>query len=253
MKTLAFIKPHPRTTYVCRQAYTAAELRLLLQLRYRVMRAAYGTFLVKENAAELDIDPFDYRSIHIGVFEYDGAQHHAVGYMRLITEAETAFAPMIRTIIADAPSLTDAAAPPQYPFPLFKFFDDRETSRLMTKWRGGAEGSLLETGRFCIDESLHRSGAARFAVESMIGISIEYFGKNGTVMIIVAPGHAGFYEKYGFKQALDVFTPERFVVLTVKMSDIARRFGKEPEPKRRSILMNYNPKLRIIKKVDNAA
>lgn len=253
MKTLAFIKSQPNQTFVCRQAYTGAELRLLLQLRYRVMRAAYGTLLVQENAAEIDLDAFDYRSIHIGVFEYDGAIHRAVGYMRLITEAETVFAPMIREIVAEIPTLAAADVPPQYPFPLFKFFDATDTVRLMDEWRGNAHGSLLETGRFCLDESLQRSGAARFAVESMISISIEYFGKSGTVMIIVAPSHAGFYEYYGFTPALQVLVSERFVVLTVKMSVIAKRFGKDLTPKRRPYLLPINHRLSVVKHVDTAA
>jgi predicted GNAT family N-acyltransferase len=253
MKTLAFIKSQPNKTYVCRQAYTTAELRLLLELRYRVMRAAYGALLVQENAAELDLDAFDYRSIHIGVFEYDGAIHRAVGYMRLITEAETAFAPMVREIVAEVPSLSAIEGAPQYPFPLFKFFDSKDTTHLMAEWRGDKEGSLLETGRFCLDESLQKSGAARFAVESMIGMSIEYFGKHGTVMIIVAPNHVGFYEKYGFMPVLQVLVPERFVVLTVKMSVIAQRFGKDLTPQPRPTLWHHNRRLSVVRKIDTAA
>jgi predicted GNAT family N-acyltransferase len=253
MKTLAFIKSQPNKTYVCRQAYTTAELRLLLQLRYRIMRAAYGTLLVGENAAELDLDAFDAHSIHIGVFEYDGAMHRAVGYMRLITESETAFAPMIREIIDAHPALSASGGTPQYPFPLFKFFDAKDTALMTSAWRGNGQGTLMETGRFCLDESLQKSGAARFAVESMISISIEYFGDNGTVMIIVAPNHVGFYEKYGFMPTLQLLVPERFMVLTVKMSDIAQRFGKEIAPKRRPILVNDNRRLWVVKRASTAA
>jgi Acetyltransferase (GNAT) domain len=234
MKTLAFIKSQPNKTYVCRQAYTTAELRLLLQLRYRIMRAAYGTLLVQENAAELDLDRFDARSIHIGVFEYDGALHRAVGYMRLITESETAFAPMIQEIIAENAALSASEGTPQYPFPLFKFFNAQDTALLTST-------------------SLQRGGAARFAVESMISISIEYFGGNGTVMIIVAPNHAGFYEKYGFTPTLQLLVPEHFMVLTVKMSVIAKRFGKDLGVEKRPILLNSNRRLWAVKRVDTAA
>ncbi len=231
MKISAFIKTLDGKTFVCREPFNQTELKSLFQLRYHVYRASSNEFLFPENPYEMDIDAYDMRAYHFGIFECDGNRQIAVGSMRLITEEATRFAPMIRAIAAPYGDLLDKIEPRHLiPLPIFKFFDASDTHKMMSAFKKDFT-EISETGRFCLHESLQRSGLALFSVKSMISASLDYLSETGVVLIIVSEMHAQMYGRFGFEPFGHVpksdEAPENFVLLKISMEQVRERLMRE--------------------------
>jgi predicted GNAT family N-acyltransferase len=231
MKISAFIKTQEGKTFVCREPFNDTELQALFQLRYQVYRASSNEFLFPQNPYKMDIDADDLRAYHFGVFECEGNRQNAVGCMRLITEAETRFAPMIRHIIAPHGELCALIEQnKQSLLPIFKFLDHQDAQSMMQSLKQNYS-EVSETGRFCLHESLQRSGIARFAVNSMVSASLDYLSDTGVVLIIVSEMHGQMYSRFGFEPFAQVLksdtVPENFVMLKISMEQVRERLMRE--------------------------
>ena len=228
MKVSSFIRSVGNQLYVCREAYSKGELESLFRLRYNVYRETYGDFLVPENPYQMDIDAYDSRAIHIGVFEYGAESHQAVGYMRLITEHETSAARKIKEIVATRPELTTSfAKTPSEVLPIFRFWQDKNDIEFLRT----SYSDFNETSRFCLHPSLQgQNGTARFAVSSMVALSLDYLNRDSLVLIIVATHQAGFYQLFGFKKLTEVtLTVDKarkpFAIMHIPMKEVANRYA----------------------------
>jgi len=69
--------------FVFRQAQSVDELRALLKLRYKVYRESRLQQFVPENECGIDLDGYDLRSRHFGLFKNNS---HPIGYMRVVED-----------------------------------------------------------------------------------------------------------------------------------------------------------------------
>jgi N-acyl-L-homoserine lactone synthetase len=223
-----FVRTVGNRHFVCREVYTAAELESVSRLRYHVYRKTYGDFLVKKNPHRLDLDAYDANSVHIGVFEYAGDRHRAVGYMRLITEQTTLAANAVRELATTHPHLASLVAEtPAFSLPILRFWDD---DAALIQLRNTYSG-LSETSRFCLHPELQgQNQTARFAVSSMVALSLDYLDMDSSVLIIVATHQAGFYSLFGFKKLHELMlqigdAQKPFAIMHIPMCDVAARYG----------------------------
>jgi len=71
-------------TYCFREARNVEELYALLKLRYEEYRNSRLAGFCPENEYGLDIDEFDLRSRHFGLFQQSADGEKAIGYMRVV-------------------------------------------------------------------------------------------------------------------------------------------------------------------------
>jgi hypothetical protein len=220
MQKLSFIRPTSGgQTLVCREPYNTAELKSLLALRYQVYRKTYGNALIKSNAHRFDLDVFDARSIHVGLFDYTESHHKPIGYVRLVTEGVTPNTFLVEKLAQHYPIFTDVAQQtPPLSLPGFKYFDATEQHNLTRQFKTHY-ASTYETCRFCLRPDFQHTGAARFAVETLMQYSLSCCQPNSVVVIVVSKAHAAMYARYGFSTVLPASKlmglPDYLVLMTI--------------------------------------
>lgn len=144
--------------YSFREVTGMKELEPLLRLRYKVFKKEATTDdLFPENELELDLDFYDLRSRHFGVYHVENGWGMPVGYQRLILEDETAIAPALRRWAYGKPALMKRLSLSEKKAPLYLM--TLNSSGAM--WRYYFEkkewgASFAEASRVCILEN-HRS------------------------------------------------------------------------------------------------
>jgi len=78
--------------YTFREISSEAELLQAFRLRYQVyQQSATLCALLKDNAAQLDIDGFDIYARHCGIFKRAGGGDVLVGYLRVVEQQKKAW------------------------------------------------------------------------------------------------------------------------------------------------------------------
>lgn len=219
-----FIKHTGECTYIFRPPYTKDELKSLLALRYRVFRETKGDFVFKENPYELDLDVYDLRAHHFGLFKCIGDRQICVGHMRLVvSDRETFIAPIVREIADETPELSpNWDAPPQYCLPHFQLIDDK-VAFAITEQAISENQVLIETSRYCTETEAQAISIARFMVSSVVEAAYHYFRDMGRVYVMVSHLHASFYKSYGFEVVQEIIPKgieEKYVIMTIAMNQV---------------------------------
>ena len=221
-----FIKNTGETTFVFRAPYTKDELKSLLMLRYRIFRETKGDWVFCQNPYELDIDAYDLRAYHFGLFKCLGDRQICVGHMRLVVsdERDTYIAPLVREIADEIPDINPAwDTPPQYVLPHFQLIDEKVAWEI-TEQAAFDNHILIETSRYCTDTEAQAIAIARFMVSSVVEAAHHYFKNMGRVYVMVHYLHASFYKSYGFEIVQEIIpkgTDEKYVILTIAMNNVA--------------------------------
>lgn len=105
------------TPYFCyREATNMTELEPLLRLRYQVFKEEESTkALFPDNELGMEIDYFDLKSRHFGIYLVMNGQSIPVGYQRIIHETETSIASNLRLWASRYPSLLRKITPVNTP------------------------------------------------------------------------------------------------------------------------------------------
>ena len=220
-----FIKNTGEDTYIFRPPYTKDELRSLLMLRYRIFRETKGDWVFCQNSYELDIDAYDLRAYHFGLFKCSGDRQICVGHMRLVVSdsRETPIAPMVRDIAEDIPDLESTwDTSPQYCLPHFQLIDEK-VAWAITEQAALDNHILIETSRYCTDSEAQAIAIARFMVTSIVEAAHHYFRDLGRVYVMVSHLHASFYKSYGFEIVQEIIpkgVDEKYVIMTIAMNKV---------------------------------
>ena len=158
--------------YSFREVTRMTELEPLLRLRYKVFKEESTTDdLFPENDLELDLDFYDLRSRHFGVYHIENDRETPVGYQRLILEEETRIAPSLRRWAADKPVLMERLAPQTKKAPLYLMTlnsSDAMWKYFFEKKDWGA--SFAEASRICVLNEHRSFGVTKFIFYSDMAV-----------------------------------------------------------------------------------
>ncbi len=151
--------------YIYKEVTQINELESLLRLRYRLFKASEVGKFCPSNDYQIDVDQYDLRAKHFGLYKVIGEDELPVGYQRMIYDHEMPVAQNIKSIAARFPLLSEKiSSPPEHPFytmtfskytqPLYDFYN---TAKEIGK-------EVIEAGRFCIDPDECSLGLFRFGV-----------------------------------------------------------------------------------------
>jgi Acetyltransferase (GNAT) domain len=219
-----FIKNTGESTYIFRVPYTKEELKALFHLRYKIFRETKGDFLFTENPYQLDLDVYDLRAYHFGLYKCDADRQKCVGHIRLVvSDRETPIASMVREIADDTPELNpNWDTPPQYLLPHFQLVENDVVTNIVEESQK-LNDVLIETSRYCTTIEAQAISIARFIVSSIIEASYHYFNSEGVVYVIVSHLHATFYKSYSFESLYEVVPKganEKYVIMKIRMDKV---------------------------------
>ncbi len=185
--------------YVFREAQNPDELLELFRLRYQVYRNSDLARLVPENEYRIDLDMYDFRARHFGLFYTNEGSEQPIGYMRVVEDREVCGKTDVFDLVKRSPDLFNKLENTcAYPFPLMAYFPDSSVvkeaySSMQEKWQ-----RLVEPGRF----ALYRTSRFRRLGQHMIesAIAVYFFTlKVDYAMMCVDSTHKAIYGLYGFK------------------------------------------------------
>jgi N-acyl-L-homoserine lactone synthetase len=228
---------------IFREAQNAAELRSLIQLRYKVYRGCKLASLSPEHPSGLELDCYDLRSRHYGLFAKEGSCQTPVAYVRLIQDSIAPHAEQVLEIAAPFSDITEKLLQePSTPLYLLTHYSELSEATVCFYSASKTRGEMLcEASRFTIDSTYRLPGMARIMIESVIAVFIQ--SSFSHAMISCSLTHARFYFKYGFKliEELPLFynygnsnivlicshenIPSPFYERTIAMSKVLRQTG----------------------------
>lgn len=186
--------------YCYREAQSPEELEALLRLRYAVYRNSRLAGFCPENPWALDLDAYDCRARHFGLFCCTVSGQQAVGYMRVIQQAETPAAPWIRQLAAACtPEWLEKISPaPERPFPAMNYFPGAQAviGKLLAESPNRGEW-LCEASRFVVDPAHCSARLGLRLIEASIAIYFYVLGFRNAV-ICCSESHVPAYRRYWF-------------------------------------------------------
>ncbi len=207
----AAVAPAPQaaiTHFEFREVTDAAGLRDLFRLRYRCFRDSKLSGLIPENSCELDIDAYDLRARHFGLFEYRGSDCRLVGNHRYVYDCEQSAAAAIRQLVAECPELqARVLTSPQHPFPVLEYWPDKEP--IYDYYRAAkARGEvIIEGSRLALDPSIDSLAVVNFVFQATVA---SYQALGGTRAITAFNSdRKRFYSRFGF--TVQTALPDRFI------------------------------------------
>lgn len=169
--------------YIFREVKTTEELKALLGLRYRSYRNSRLKGLVKWNHDEIDLDSWDFKSRHFGLFRVNNANDCPVGYMRVVTGHPSFSVKQINSLNSNM-----IQSEPKYPFPCMNYFPGADVliSNFLDSLKINGEG-LTECTRFSIDAGQRSMYFSRFMIESIL--SVFYLGSESYNAVVACNRH----------------------------------------------------------------
>jgi len=194
------MKTRSGSYFVFREAANAEELLALLRLRYRVYRDSRLTKFCAENKEGIDLDAYDLRSKHFGLFLHsDGLDACPVGYERVVEDRFKGVEDNLATILRWYPSIaTEFRSNNQSIFPLLDYFPCAGSVSAIYR-RCRIQGKkLVEPGRFALEQRVRSIAIARQFV-TMIFAGLRADGV-GYAILTCSPTHERFYSQFGFRR-----------------------------------------------------
>lgn len=186
--------------YEFREVTDPAELEQVFRLRYRVFRACDLRHLVRENDCKIDVDAYDLRAHHYGLFHRTSKGCAVVGCVRVVTDHETSAAPLIRKIVQIYGDLERVISEPTREiFPIVEI--SPYGAEILSIYRETkAKGrDVVEAGRLALDPSHQylKLGAAVVQAAAAVGFII---GEYGHAFVWSCHHAARFFRIGGFKK-----------------------------------------------------
>jgi predicted GNAT family N-acyltransferase len=188
----------PHTPVEIRRIRYENEMRSYFALRYRVYRAmCYLHPRVEDNPAELEVDWFDLKSLHLGAFVRRNGYEELVGAARLITNAvlDPEQAEVVQQIVDTDPYLQLLVDPEaiQAQLPVFQ---SQQLIDLMTR-AADDDAVVGEVSRVVVDRDHRGSGLSTALVSDLIGAATRH--QVSDLLLECLPVHARVYEGHGFQ------------------------------------------------------
>jgi len=183
--------------FVFREPRTAGELADLLRLRYRVFSGCRLAPLVRRNANRIDLDAWDRRSSHFGLYRVDLTADVAVGYIRVAEGRETPFSTVVERIAEGCSLQSRISTPPARPYPLMSYFPDTDIIEALLECLRSRGEDLVEPSRLVMAPEYRTLRLSRFIIEA--SISVYFFQRRvAHAMGSCDSTKIRFYELFGF-------------------------------------------------------
>lgn len=189
-----------QSKFVYREAQSAAELNSLVQLRYNVFRSSRYAGVTTEHVSGLDLNCFDLRSKHYGLFLVDGQNQTPVSYQRIIHDSISPHAEWVMEMAAPFPDMQKRVLEaPSMPFPFLDYFKDdngiADSFIANSKKRGEQLG---EASRISLHPDYRQLSITRMIIESALAAGINSGFSHFVTCCYEA--HTKFYSQYGFQR-----------------------------------------------------
>lgn len=188
------------TYFSFREAETAAEMKSMLQLRYRGYLASRCAGFMQANPHGLDLDAYDLQARHFGLFQYEGSQKTVVGYMRLAQDSVSPQLKEIWQLSMHYPDLiNDINFSSEKPYPIMGHL--HQTAPVMDYYHHiKKQGeTLVEASRMVIEADRRSSmGLSKFMIDSALSIGLFSSQKYDHCILGCSPAHRRYYERFGF-------------------------------------------------------
>lgn len=188
-------------TNTFREATTQKELKSLFRLRYKIFKSQYPTFL-PDNESGIDIDFFDTRALHFGIFQNDmNGLDKPVGYFRIVTNVETHFSRSVREIALDNTpnSLIKINRRSLMPLPIAEIFPcAAKKIKVLYEQALSKKEKLWEGGRLCLLPEVENFRLAKYIIES--AITIVCIKNKANALLSCRASHNSLYQFYGFEE-----------------------------------------------------
>jgi ribosomal protein S18 acetylase RimI-like enzyme len=185
--------------FVFREAANAGELLELFQLRYQVYRNSKLARFIPESEYGINLDCYDARSRHFGLFCVQDGAEHVVGYLRVAEDQEVTGGTDVFELAKQFPGLASQLKEmPPHPFPLMTYFPDADAlTKIYNEIKVSGE-HLVEACRFALDPHFRSLRLAKHMVESAIAIYFFFYNCEHAVWCCDSSNKT-FYRLYGFR------------------------------------------------------
>jgi len=189
------------THFLFRAPDSREELRQLLQLRYAIYRESSLRNVTSKNDSEIDVDQYDLRSSHFGLYQLDDFGSKPVGYIRIVQDADDMVQNTadVLAIANDCPeTLERVFAPRREPFPLMTYFPDAGMVKVFYAVRHARGERYIEPGRLSLDPSVRSIGIVTFMTMCTFALGVVQ-GVDGAILSCDSK-HVPFYRRFGFER-----------------------------------------------------
>ncbi len=184
---------------VFREPETVDELIDLLHLRHEVFRSGRLSDMVAPNKYGLDVDCYDIRARHFGLYRVEEGAEIAVGYLRVVEDDYVEGQVDVHEIGRRIPEVGRLLeGEPSHPYPLMKYVPglDTLTNRLEETRKRGER--IVEACRMALIDSERSLLAARHIYEGSMAIYWFHMGYEHKWVCCDASKQA-FYRRYGVR------------------------------------------------------
>ena len=205
--------PHSSLVIRFRPATSLKEMRALLHIRYWGFGASALQMVVHDSQDEMDLDCYDGRSLHYGVYAMIEGQELPVGYIRSVGLEPTEHTPFIEAITASADDLRDNAKSSEArPLPTLEYLPEPNLSAVQALVVQTLEGGqvIAEGSRFSLSTEFRSLGTAKFIIQCLCADAL--FRRNVDIgYATTAVTQARFYLGLGFHRlpdSTDIYIPK---------------------------------------------
>lgn len=220
--------------FVFREAKTTNDFNRLLRMRYRVFRNSNLAKLIQENDYGIDIDCYDLRARHFGLFRVENNTEGTAGYLRVVEDRLVPIEYPIISLIERMPELCDKLKQePKYLFPTMNYLPNPSIIRNLYENISHVGKQMMEPCRFALDEPFRSLRLAKHMVESILAVYGSFLGIEHAIYSCDA-SNASFYKTYGFNRLKEI--PESdFVGIGANSCCLFASYSKIPLPIRNRI------------------
>lgn len=182
-----------------RMPRTSDELLALLRVRYYGYRNSPHHMFVHETAEEIDVDAWDVRSHHFGLYR-DASPETPLGYVRLVTAVTTPHAALLSGLSSRSLSVLQAlSATPSHALPCFSYFPGTEEVEALHEGLQTEGCGFVEPSRMTLAPEERRTRIGSFLVP-FIAAFCHGTGMDRAILTC-RPDHAPLYLRMGFRLA----------------------------------------------------
>ncbi len=166
-----------RKYFVYREAASSEELEALLRLRYQVYSGCNLAKFVHENELGFELDAYDFRSRHFGMFLVEHGVETPIGYLRVVEDNDLSNQPQVTALAAKyADHFGEINSQVPAPFPVFTYSPDAQVMKTMYQEMLALDEKAVEPTRMGLLE-VHRSRRmGRLLFECSVAIYFFTFG-----------------------------------------------------------------------------
>ena len=193
-------EPH----FVFREVQTADELLELFRLRYQTYRHSRLRELCCENDEGIDVDTFDSRSRHFGLWQHDATRERLTGGIRVVTTHATGVDKLMNELAGHSLLIGRVLKKrPSAPLPLLTYEAvATKVSGLFGAWRDEGE-QIVEVTRFCLAHEFRGTGLVQLLVEATLSIGFYCHWCVNRALISCSNSQSSYYSRYGFQVISD--------------------------------------------------